>query len=116
MKRAFHQRDVLLSTLEALKYFSVNREKKGYFPILNHHKCLSWLYPHHLNTYGVGVVGIFKRQILTSKVRPALEGIGLNDYSHFKFVSLRNQITVTGDEMCAKTSRFANICLKLSQI
>ena len=38
-------------TLKPLKYFVSTKETKGLYSIWNHHKCLIWLYLHHLNTY-----------------------------------------------------------------
>ena len=37
--------------LPTLKYFCINHENKGCCPIWNRHKCLSQLFPFHLNTY-----------------------------------------------------------------
>ena len=42
-------------TLKAQQYFyTLNQEKKGLLLIWNHHKCLSWLFLFHLNTYCMG--------------------------------------------------------------
>ena len=78
---------LLFLTLEVLKYIWTNHIDQSVFLIWNHHKCLTWLFPTHLNTYARGLrplwiflilkcgqrlytseSDVYRRQILTSKV------------------------------------------------
>ena len=81
-------------SLTTLKYFCKNLETKVFFSIWNHHECLSWLFPRHLNTYVLGLRSleifqffqcgdrlytsesdVYRRQILTYKDGPRTERV-----------------------------------------
>ena len=80
-------------------------EAKGFFSVWNHHKCLIQVFPIHLNTYDMGLrplwifillyfylrdphlsseSGIYRRQILTTKVDPRTVRVMSKDLSQFK--------------------------------
>ena len=40
--------------LKTQKYCDINHGDKGFFSICNNHKCLSYLFPLHLNIYVIG--------------------------------------------------------------
>ena len=40
---------------KSLEYFYINQDTKGYFSILNHHKCVGQLFPLYLNTCVMGL-------------------------------------------------------------
>ena len=55
----FNVRTIQLnSTLEALNYSCLNQDTKGFF-YLNYHKCLSYFFPIHLNTYVMGLRSLY---------------------------------------------------------
>ena len=61
--------NVRILTPKTLKYCYINQEIKGFLSIWNNHKCLSYLFLLHLNTYMLWVYSHYKYFILSVRDR-----------------------------------------------